>query len=57
MTMKTVAELHARWMRDDPKYRAAYEALADEFPETEPQEQPAVCVISHKTEQCEDTPK
>lgn len=57
MAMKTVAELHARWMRDDPEYRAAYEALADEFPETEPQERPTAYVISHKADQREETPE
>lgn len=57
MARKTVNELHARWMRGEPEYRAAYEALANEFPETEPQERLSVCVISHKTDQCEDTPK
>lgn len=49
-----VAELHARWMRDDPEYRAAYEALADELPETEPH---AAYVISHKADQREETPE
>lgn len=55
MVMKTVAELHARWMHDDPEYRAVYKALADEFPET--QERPAVYANLHKADQREETPE
>lgn len=55
MAMKTVAELHARWMRNDPEYRVAYEALADEFPET--QERSTVYANSHKADQHEETPE
>jgi ribosome-binding protein aMBF1 (putative translation factor) len=29
--MTDVRELHARWMAENPAYRAEYDALADEF--------------------------